>query len=219
MKYKQKYKTPTTRSKNQSQPNIVSIGDDNLKQTEKKETSLPNAKTLLPPKQIVYTCVWCNKSTSSISACSRCHWIKYCSRECQVADWPRHKLQCTSTKNYDLLMEMSNDLDLLTLEQKISIRTMNSEKKIPIFSESFRTKSFATQMLSQKYIVVGERMGPFLPMKAYVEKALENKFYFVAIIMTKDGTRVLNLPCTDIRDSDNSLYRKIDDDWHKDHQL
>lgn len=29
-----------------------------------------------------------------LKACSKCHRTLYCSRECQVADWPKHKLVC-----------------------------------------------------------------------------------------------------------------------------
>lgn len=38
-------------------------------------------------------CSNCHKSLiySQLKKCSRCLIIGYCSRECQVADWPRHK--------------------------------------------------------------------------------------------------------------------------------
>ncbi len=35
---------------------------------------------------------------STLQTCSRCHEAKYCSRECQRADWKKHKSQCTTTR-------------------------------------------------------------------------------------------------------------------------
>jgi hypothetical protein len=36
---------------------------------------------------------------SKTMCCSRCRSAHYCSRDCQVADWPRHKLYCHEIKN------------------------------------------------------------------------------------------------------------------------
>ncbi|PRP73652.1 zinc finger MYND domain-containing protein 10-like isoform 2, partial [Planoprotostelium fungivorum] len=37
--------------------------------------------------------------------CSRCQSVGYCSRECQVKDWPNHKGQCTKEETFTLLKE------------------------------------------------------------------------------------------------------------------
>jgi hypothetical protein len=48
-------------------------------------------------------CFVCSRSTNKIDgsrlfACSKCKSIFYCSKECQVADWPRHKkLSCVGS--------------------------------------------------------------------------------------------------------------------------
>ena len=41
-------------------------------------------------------CRHCNqeKERVSLSVCSRCMIIQYCSRECQVANWPKHERDC-----------------------------------------------------------------------------------------------------------------------------
>ncbi len=39
-------------------------------------------------------CNTCNETECKIRACSRCHIIKYCSKNCQRLDWPNHKLIC-----------------------------------------------------------------------------------------------------------------------------
>ena len=43
-------------------------------------------------------CHKCDKTgkrkKDKLSKCERCHAITYCSRECQVEDWPRHKKNC-----------------------------------------------------------------------------------------------------------------------------
>ena len=40
-------------------------------------------------------CRACGKKGKPLSMCSRCKKAKYCSRECQVQDWKRHKKDCT----------------------------------------------------------------------------------------------------------------------------
>ena len=43
-------------------------------------------------------CHKCDKTgkrkKDKLSKCARCHAVTYCSRECQVEDWPRHKENC-----------------------------------------------------------------------------------------------------------------------------
>ena len=44
-------------------------------------------------------CYKCHKTVTGpgktkLSKCARCHSITYCSRECQVKDWPRHREYC-----------------------------------------------------------------------------------------------------------------------------
>merc|ERR1711924_404177 len=39
------------------------------------------------------------KNRVKLSLCSRCGVVKYCSRECQRADWDMHKAFCKSTRS------------------------------------------------------------------------------------------------------------------------
>ena len=45
-------------------------------------------------------CCYCDeeKERSSLMVCSRCGVDQYCSRECQIADWSRHKGYCDLLK-------------------------------------------------------------------------------------------------------------------------
>ncbi|CAD7971426.1 unnamed protein product [Amoebophrya sp. A25] len=46
-------------------------------------------------------CVNCEKTetlNTELKNCSRCKTVEYCSRECQKADWPRHKYICRERK-------------------------------------------------------------------------------------------------------------------------
>ena len=44
------------------------------------------------------TCMRCGKMSfrvvEKIKRCNDCRTVRYCSRECQVAHWPEHKLEC-----------------------------------------------------------------------------------------------------------------------------
>jgi MYND finger len=39
-------------------------------------------------------CIACDKSFDSLKACSRCHCVQYCGRECQLDHFPFHKREC-----------------------------------------------------------------------------------------------------------------------------
>ena len=39
-------------------------------------------------------CAACGKSSDNLKACTACHLVKYCNRECQISHWPKHKKFC-----------------------------------------------------------------------------------------------------------------------------
>jgi sulfatase maturation enzyme AslB (radical SAM superfamily) len=39
-------------------------------------------------------CMYCRKDTNELKTCGRCHFVTYCSRECQTAHWIEHKKTC-----------------------------------------------------------------------------------------------------------------------------
>ncbi|KAH0834240.1 hypothetical protein J3R83DRAFT_11557, partial [Lanmaoa asiatica] len=39
------------------------------------------------------TCARCHQQ-DQLKLCSRCHAVKYCSKECQISDWKVHKSIC-----------------------------------------------------------------------------------------------------------------------------
>ena len=51
------------------------------------------ARRTLPKMGICYGCNE-EKERVALSVCSRCMVTQYCSRECQVANWPKHKADC-----------------------------------------------------------------------------------------------------------------------------
>lgn len=62
--------------------------------------SFPGASSRL--ENLVNSCLACNKSREDndgkLSTCSGCKQAHYCSRECQKADWSKHKPFCISLK-------------------------------------------------------------------------------------------------------------------------
>ena len=45
-------------------------------------------------KKAARVCENCDKETSKMQKCSRCRLVRYCSRDCQLADWKEHKKAC-----------------------------------------------------------------------------------------------------------------------------
>ena len=57
----------------------------------------------------------CNKEDdrAALSVCSKCMIEQYCSRECQVADWSRHEVNCDAyfkTHKYNLLQAADDNI-------------------------------------------------------------------------------------------------------------
>ena len=51
------------------------------------------ARKTLPKMGGCFFCIQI-KERALLMVCSRCRINQYCSRECQIADWPRHKCNC-----------------------------------------------------------------------------------------------------------------------------
>ena len=44
-------------------------------------------------------CAWCNNIGRRFKVCSKCRLQRYCSKECQTADWPEHMQKCGGLKD------------------------------------------------------------------------------------------------------------------------
>ena len=58
-------------------------------------------------------CYGCTKEMNRLvlSVCSRCMITQYCSKECQVANWPRHKVECDEFLKIHKQQTQSDDED------------------------------------------------------------------------------------------------------------
>ncbi|ESO93989.1 hypothetical protein LOTGIDRAFT_228668 [Lottia gigantea] len=48
-----------------------------------------------------FLCDNCQKSLDKMKRCTRCRLVYYCSQECQINDWSKHKENCQSVKNLE----------------------------------------------------------------------------------------------------------------------
>ena len=52
-----------------------------------------------------FWCCRCRAGCEKDLRCKRCRLIRYCSKECQVADWPRHRSQCLTEDEIASLLD------------------------------------------------------------------------------------------------------------------
>ncbi|KAH7929998.1 hypothetical protein BV22DRAFT_1079996 [Leucogyrophana mollusca] len=61
-----------------------------------------------------------------LSACSRCKAAKYCSKECQKADWASHKEQCNKTVEHaEALKSVFNPMNLIPLPDGLTLSQLD----------------------------------------------------------------------------------------------
>ena len=88
--------------------------EDELKNKSKSETNVTPAiitpssssSSLRIPGKNIHSCgnVYnCQNKGEGYLLCSKCKHLRYCSKECQLADWPDHKTNCAELKARRLL--------------------------------------------------------------------------------------------------------------------
>lgn len=65
----------------------------------------PITKTDLYGASEIHGCGSCGKKTDSLSQCGKCKDIKYCGKNCQRADWKRHKGCCRTPEDWKDMAE------------------------------------------------------------------------------------------------------------------
>jgi hypothetical protein len=69
-----------------------------MKATAETATATAAAKAAASHTPVVACCLACSKTSGeggvTLSKCSRCQEARYCSRACQIKDFPRHKKIC-----------------------------------------------------------------------------------------------------------------------------
>mmetsp|Transcript_22347 Transcript_22347/g.44333 ORF Transcript_22347/g.44333 Transcript_22347/m.44333 type:complete len:329 (+) Transcript_22347:38-1024(+) len=55
---------------------------------------LPPGEKTITPEKFLARCAFCATTPNTKAVCAKCKKATYCSRDCQVADWPVHKLTC-----------------------------------------------------------------------------------------------------------------------------
>ena len=71
-----------------------------------KKSGKKDADTVADPN----TCSKCGKEDEEkLSRCGRCQAVRYCSRECQLADWAKHKKACTLAQTFTLTTPAGNE--------------------------------------------------------------------------------------------------------------
>jgi tetratricopeptide (TPR) repeat protein len=74
--------------------------------------------------------------------CKNCLQETYCSKECQLNDWPIHKLICPFIKNNDQLLPFSEVNNIIVKFLKISANIENSNDKLKILKYSLSFAEF-----------------------------------------------------------------------------
>jgi hypothetical protein len=77
-----------------------------------------------------FLCSKCGKIAKK--KCAMCY-IHYCSRECQLADWSIHKIECRKEKKQEI-KQASKDSDISAEEDAILIGILNNKKLHPIIN-------------------------------------------------------------------------------------
>lgn len=83
--------------------------------------------------QVVCANRTCKKRDVPLKGCSECKAVKYCSKDCQLADWSSHKSECSK----DLRKQRGKECENL-LEQTLAARRSGSTSAILHLAEDTR---------------------------------------------------------------------------------
>ena len=94
------------------------------------------------------TCVKCDKKEDGIKKCAKCFSVSYCGRECQVADWARHKRHCDPVMIKDCGekgrgLVASKDFkigDLIMKDKAVVLSKYKHTKPLEAFSRHYKHK-------------------------------------------------------------------------------
>ena len=83
-------------------------------------------KSAPSPLHIQQVCAWCKEQGTCFQKCGRCRdkSMRYCSRECQKKDWPRHKLLC------ETIREGIRNFCVVMLAREACLEFVQKEKKL-----------------------------------------------------------------------------------------
>ena len=84
--------TPSTRALLQRHMNEVIAKEKEALKARPKLSH--NHRVLIKSMILERRCELCNEHAGSLQLCSACKSVYYCSKEHQVEDWPKHKLEC-----------------------------------------------------------------------------------------------------------------------------
>ncbi|XP_074649879.1 uncharacterized protein LOC141905051 [Tubulanus polymorphus] len=69
-------------------------------------------------------CHVCGEIRNPMKRCTRCHNVMYCSRECQIKNWPEHRVTCIPENNKNSETEESTQMSHTT-ELPVEARSVN----------------------------------------------------------------------------------------------
>lgn len=70
-----------------------------------------------------FCCHLCGKKEKTMKYCSRCFYTTYCSKECQIIDWPKHKTICKEKQDLKI-----NDKQRKIIKNFLKYKEKNIEK-------------------------------------------------------------------------------------------
>src|SRR6201986_1961739 len=73
-------------------------------------------------------CMNCTRVREKLFFCSNCSIIKYCSKECQKANWAKHRLDCHDVHGVRWILKVYSDYEKSLFSRGIEDNLFSSEK-------------------------------------------------------------------------------------------
>jgi hypothetical protein len=78
-------------------PDSTIFSINQVKHNEKNTKAVQLVDKIL--NKLTNNCEFCGSSSKRLKVCSKCEKVRYCSRECQVQDYKKHKKECHAEVN------------------------------------------------------------------------------------------------------------------------
>lgn len=141
---------------------------------------------------VITVCHNCHTPNSNLMWCSKCHAVKYCSKDCQRANWSNHKINCNKhlkpkvTIASEQIADLCKNMNLMMILGALMFHL--SKSHTPSYLRCTVRKSFNQSQIpnAELFYKIEVEFAKFQPKKTYENRFTIEIIYKMDVNLTDD---------------------------------